>query len=133
MRALRARSTFQPDHLAAGIAAARPAAVDADFRAPVPRQPRSRERARPIIGLTLLENLKPEDAGFAGEIYNADEGKMYAQFALALTLQADLIDLALVGVVDLARKARIFRLRCGLCGRDLQRRRGQDLSGQPGA
>jgi len=41
------------------------------------KNPDPKKRARPIIGLTLLENLKPEDAGFAGEIYNADEGKIY--------------------------------------------------------
>jgi hypothetical protein len=30
-----------------------------------------------VLGLTLLDNLKPEEAKFSGEIYNADEGKMY--------------------------------------------------------
>ncbi|HEV2541755.1 MAG TPA: DUF2147 domain-containing protein [Methylobacterium sp.] len=41
------------------------------------KNPDPKKRVRPIIGLTLLDNLKPEDAGFAGEIYNADEGKIY--------------------------------------------------------
>lgn len=41
------------------------------------KNPDPKKRVRPIIGLTLLDNLKPEDAGFAGEIYNADEGKVY--------------------------------------------------------
>ncbi len=41
------------------------------------KNPDPKKRARPIIGLTLLDNLKPDDASFAGEIYNADEGKIY--------------------------------------------------------
>ncbi|AWI88812.1 DUF2147 domain-containing protein [Methylobacterium sp. DM1] len=41
------------------------------------KNPDPKKRVRPIIGLTLLDNLKPEDASFAGEIYNADEGKIY--------------------------------------------------------
>lgn len=41
------------------------------------KNPDPKKRARPIMGLTLLDNLKPEDDSFAGEIYNADEGKIY--------------------------------------------------------
>ncbi|WP_232627858.1 DUF2147 domain-containing protein [Methylobacterium sp. Leaf118] len=41
------------------------------------KNPDPKKRARPIIGMTLLDNLKPDDASFAGEIYNADEGKIY--------------------------------------------------------
>lgn len=41
------------------------------------KNPDPKKRARPVMGLTLLDNLKPEEAGFAGDIYNADEGKIY--------------------------------------------------------
>ncbi|MEH3118596.1 MAG: DUF2147 domain-containing protein [Methylorubrum populi] len=53
------------------------------------KNPDPKKRARPIIGLTLLDNLKPEDAGFAGEIYNADEGKIY-QVSLERESEAEL-------------------------------------------
>jgi uncharacterized protein (DUF2147 family) len=46
------------------------------------KNPDPRKRARPLVGLTLLDNLKPEEEKFSGEIYNADEGKMY-QVSLA--------------------------------------------------
>ncbi|MCE4225473.1 DUF2147 domain-containing protein [Methylobacterium sp. C25] len=42
------------------------------------KNPDPKKRSRPVIGLTLLDNLKPEDAKFSGEIYNAEEGKMYS-------------------------------------------------------
>ncbi|NEU13958.1 DUF2147 domain-containing protein [Methylobacterium sp. BTF04] len=41
------------------------------------KNPDPKKRSRPVLGLTLLDNLKPEEAKFSGEIYNADEGKMY--------------------------------------------------------
>jgi uncharacterized protein (DUF2147 family) len=41
------------------------------------KNPDPKKRARPVIGLTLMDGLKPEDAGFKGQIYNADEGKFY--------------------------------------------------------
>ena len=41
------------------------------------KNPDPKKRNRPVLGLTLLDNLKPEEAKFSGEIYNADEGKMY--------------------------------------------------------
>lgn len=41
------------------------------------KNPDPKKRSRPVVGLTLLDNLKPEEAKFSGEIYNADEGKMY--------------------------------------------------------
>lgn len=41
------------------------------------KNPDPKKRARPVLGLTLLDNLKPEETKFSGEIYNADEGKMY--------------------------------------------------------
>jgi hypothetical protein len=53
------------------------------------KNPDPKKRARPIIGLTLLDNLKPDDAAFAGEIYNADEGKIY-QVSLERESEAEL-------------------------------------------
>ncbi len=53
------------------------------------KNPDPKKRARPIMGLPLLDNLKPEDAGFAGEIYNADEGKIY-QVSLERESEAEL-------------------------------------------
>lgn len=41
------------------------------------KNPDPKKRTRPVLGLTLLDNLKPEESKFSGEIYNADEGKMY--------------------------------------------------------
>ena len=41
------------------------------------KNPDPKKRNRPALGLTLLDNLKPEDTKFSGEIYNADEGKVY--------------------------------------------------------
>ena len=42
------------------------------------RNPDPKKRSRPVIGLPLLDNLKPDEAKFSGEIYNAEEGKMYS-------------------------------------------------------
>ncbi|GEP00942.1 DUF2147 domain-containing protein [Methylobacterium haplocladii] len=42
------------------------------------KNPDPKKRNRPVIGLTLLDNLQPEEAKFSGEIYNAEEGKMYS-------------------------------------------------------
>ncbi|SFL75584.1 DUF2147 domain-containing protein [Methylorubrum salsuginis] len=53
------------------------------------KNPDPKKRVRPIIGLTLLDNLKPDDSAFAGEIYNADEGKIY-QVSLARESEAEL-------------------------------------------
>jgi len=41
------------------------------------KNPDPKKRNRPALGLPLLDNLKPEDTKFSGEIYNADEGKVY--------------------------------------------------------
>jgi uncharacterized protein (DUF2147 family) len=41
------------------------------------KNPDPKKRNRPALGLTLLDNLKPEESKFSGEIYNADEGKLY--------------------------------------------------------
>jgi uncharacterized protein (DUF2147 family) len=41
------------------------------------KNPDPKKRNRPALGLTLLDNLKPEESKFSGEIYNADEGKVY--------------------------------------------------------
>ncbi|MDR7037217.1 uncharacterized protein (DUF2147 family) [Methylobacterium sp. BE186] len=41
------------------------------------KNPDPKKRTRPIIGLPLIDGLKPDEAKFSGEIYNADEGKTY--------------------------------------------------------
>ena len=43
------------------------------------KNPDPAKRSRPSLGLQIMAGLKPEDpTHFAGEIYNADDGKMYA-------------------------------------------------------
>ncbi|KMO31585.1 hypothetical protein VQ02_25830 [Methylobacterium variabile] len=41
------------------------------------KNPDPKKRSRPMIGLQLMEGLKPEDGAYKGQIYNADEGKSY--------------------------------------------------------
>lgn len=41
------------------------------------KNPDPKKRSRPVMGLTLLDGLKPDEDKFSGEIYNAEEGKMY--------------------------------------------------------
>ncbi|MER2264264.1 DUF2147 domain-containing protein [Methylobacterium oxalidis] len=41
------------------------------------KNPDPKKRSRPIIGLQLIDGLKPDDGKFSGDIYNADEGKTY--------------------------------------------------------
>ncbi|AWB20448.1 DUF2147 domain-containing protein [Methylobacterium currus] len=41
------------------------------------KNPDPKKRSRPVIGLTLMEGLKPEDGAYKGQIYNAEEGKLY--------------------------------------------------------
>jgi len=41
------------------------------------KNPDPKKRSRPALGLTILDGLKPEESKFSGEIYNADEGKLY--------------------------------------------------------
>ncbi|WP_342163453.1 DUF2147 domain-containing protein [Methylobacterium sp. SD21] len=41
------------------------------------KNPDPKKRARPVIGLQLIEGLRPEDGKFAGQIYNVEEGKTY--------------------------------------------------------
>ncbi|TGE00632.1 DUF2147 domain-containing protein [Methylobacterium nonmethylotrophicum] len=41
------------------------------------KNPDPKKRSRPVIGLPLMEGLKPEDGAFKGQIYNAEEGKVY--------------------------------------------------------
>ena len=53
------------------------------------KNPDPKKRARPIMGLTLLDNLKPDDGSVAGELYNADEGKVY-QVSLERESEAEL-------------------------------------------
>lgn len=49
------------------------------------KNPDPSKRGRPSLGMQLMTDLKPdEDAHYAGEIYNADDGKMYA-----VTLHSD--------------------------------------------
>ena len=44
------------------------------------------KRARPVMGLQIIDRLKPEASGYAGEIYNPEEGKM---FAVSLTRESE--------------------------------------------
>ncbi len=53
------------------------------------KNPDPTKRGRPVIGLTLLDKLAPEDEKFSGEIYNAEEGKMY-QVSLEREREAEL-------------------------------------------
>ncbi len=41
------------------------------------KNPDPKERARPVIGLQLIESLKPDEGKFSGQIYNVEEGKTY--------------------------------------------------------
>lgn len=41
------------------------------------KNPDPKKRSRPVIGIQLLDGLKPEEAKFSGDIYNIDEGKVY--------------------------------------------------------
>ncbi|ACA18703.1 conserved hypothetical protein [Methylobacterium sp. 4-46] len=41
------------------------------------KNPDPKKRQRPVIGLQLMEGLKPDEAGYKGQIYNAEEGKFY--------------------------------------------------------
>lgn len=41
------------------------------------KNPDPRKRNRPVIGLQLLDGLKPAEEKFSGDIYNIDEGKVY--------------------------------------------------------
>lgn len=46
------------------------------------KNPDPKKRGRPVLGLPLIEGLKPDDDKFSGEIYNVEEGKIY-QVSLA--------------------------------------------------
>jgi len=41
------------------------------------KNPDPKKRTRPVIGLPLIEGLKPDEEKFSGSIYNVDEGKTY--------------------------------------------------------
>ena len=41
------------------------------------KNPDPKKRARPVIGLQLIDGLKPDDAKYTGELYNIEEGKIY--------------------------------------------------------
>ena len=41
------------------------------------KNPDPKKRARPVLGLTLIDGLKPDEEKFSGEIYNVEEGKIY--------------------------------------------------------
>ena len=41
------------------------------------KNPDPKKRARPVLGLPLIEGLRPEDGKFSGQIYNVEEGKTY--------------------------------------------------------
>jgi len=42
-----------------------------------PKNPDPKKRSRPVMGLQLIEGLKPDEDKFTGEIYNVEEGKIY--------------------------------------------------------
>ncbi|MGY2047028.1 DUF2147 domain-containing protein [Methylobacterium sp. JK268] len=41
------------------------------------KNPDPKKRSRPVIGLQLMDGLKPGEDGYSGQIYNAEEGKFY--------------------------------------------------------
>lgn len=41
------------------------------------KNPDPKKRARPVLGLPLIEGLRPDDGKFSGQIYNVEEGKTY--------------------------------------------------------
>lgn len=41
------------------------------------KNPDPKKRARPVLGLQLIDGLKPDDEKFTGELYNIEEGKVY--------------------------------------------------------
>lgn len=41
------------------------------------KNPDPKKRARPVLGLQLIEGLRPDDGKFSGQIYNVEEGKTY--------------------------------------------------------
>ena len=41
------------------------------------KNPDPKKRSRPVMGLQLIEGLKPDEDKFTGEIYNIEEGKIY--------------------------------------------------------
>ncbi len=41
------------------------------------KNPDPKKRARPVLGLQLIDGLKPDDEKFSGDIYNIEEGKTY--------------------------------------------------------
>lgn len=53
------------------------------------KNPDPKKRSRPVIGLTLMDGLKPDDGGYKGQIYNAEEGKFY-EVTIARESQAEL-------------------------------------------
>ena len=54
-----------------------------------PQNPDPAKRSRPSMGMELMAGLKPdEDAHYVGEIYNAENGKMYNVTVAAETAEA---------------------------------------------
>ncbi|GJE61883.1 DUF2147 domain-containing protein [Methylobacterium trifolii] len=41
------------------------------------KNPDPKKRSRPVIGLQLIDGLKPDEEKFSGELYNIEEGKIY--------------------------------------------------------
>jgi uncharacterized protein (DUF2147 family) len=41
------------------------------------KNPDPKKRTRPVIGLQLIDGLKPDDEKYTGELYNIEEGKIY--------------------------------------------------------
>jgi uncharacterized protein (DUF2147 family) len=42
------------------------------------KNPDPKKRTRPVIGLQLIDGLKPDEDKFSGDLYNIEEGKVYA-------------------------------------------------------
>lgn len=42
------------------------------------KNPDPKKRSRPVLGLQLIDGLKPEAEKFSGEIYNIEQGKTYS-------------------------------------------------------
>ena len=41
------------------------------------KNPDPKKRNRPVIGLQLIDGLKPDEEKFTGQLYNIEEGKVY--------------------------------------------------------
>lgn len=65
------------------------------------KNPDPKKRARPVMGLQLIDGLKPDEDKFTGEIYNVEEGKIYT------------VSLERESEAELSVSGCIFRVLCG--------------------